>query len=204
MANPESLIPAQHTGISKEIHEHIQAVSLEEADAIFNKAKARLLEVNTWAHTAEGTSAKFLLCDSAGHALSRAAQQGDLVRIDLPGPHRSSDSGYDWVILDKVAEGIDEHHNPWAVLSTRPGPDPTAEAVDDETAHFFSDTSTGTFLIRKRGLRVEGSHYGRNELPNTDGSVLDTARAMLVTAGAYLGLSDMQWSNLVKGLLSRD
>ena len=204
MVHPESLIPEQHTGISKEIHQHIDAASTEEADELFKKVKGRLVEVNAWAHTAEGTSAKFLLCDYEGNPLNRSAQQGDLVRIDLPGPHRSSDSGYDWVILDLVSEGVDVDGSPWIVLRTRPTSDPQAVKSDDETAHFFSDASTGTFVIRRRGLRVEASHYGRNELPNTDGSLLDTARAVLVTAGAYLGLSDIQWSNLVEGLLSRD
>jgi hypothetical protein len=142
-----------------------------------------------------------MLFDAEGNVLSRKAQQGDLVRVDLPGPHRASDSGYDWVILDTLREGIDEDGNPWTILTTRPTGDPLAKEDKEETAHFFSDASTGTFVIRKKGLRVEGAHYGRNELPNTDGSMLDAARAVLVTAGAYLGLSDLQWSNLVKGLL---
>jgi hypothetical protein len=32
---------------------------------------------------------------------------------------------------------------------------------------------------------------------------MDKARAAVVTAGAYLGMSDVQWSNLVKGLLQK-
>jgi len=204
MTNPESLIPGQHTGLAKELRHHVDAASAAEADAIFLRAKDRLRSVNSWAGTAEGTSAKFLLCDSEGNALSRKAQQGDLVRIDLPGPHRSSDSGYDWVVLDTVTEGVDGDGNPWAVLTTRPTSDPLAKQDNGETAHFFSDASTGTFVLRKIGMRVECAHFGRNELPNTDGSLLDKARAVLVTAGAYLGLSDVQWSNLVKGLLAAD
>ena len=54
-----------------------------------------------------------------------------------------------------------------------------------------------------KGVRVEASHYGRNEQPNTgEGGIIDKARALLITIGAYLGLSDMQWSNLIKGLLA--
>ena len=106
MNQPESLIPEQHTGISKEVNEHADTASLQEAELLFSKAKARLLDVNNWAKTAEGTSAKFLLCDRDGKALNRTAQQGDLVRVDLPGPHRSSDSGYDWVVLDLLSEGV--------------------------------------------------------------------------------------------------
>ncbi len=202
MPDPTSLIPPQKSGIAKEVHHDLTAGSPQEASDIFNRAKTRLRSVNEWAYTAEGVSAKFLLCDAGGNALSRPARQGDIVRIDLPGPHRASDSGYDWVVLDTVEEGADEEGNPWIVLTTRPTTDPTTDKNDD-TAHFFSDASTGTFVIRQRGLRVEGSHYGRNELPNTDGSLMDKARAAVVTAGAYLGMSDVQWSNLVKGLLQK-
>lgn len=199
--NPEDLIPTQHTGVAKEVHQHVTAASEDDAAVIFNQAKDRLRSVNEWASISEGHSAKFLLCDHDGTALSRPAQQGDLVRIDVPAPHRQSNSGFDWVTLATVAEGADEGGNPWIVLTTRPTPDPTAPGAD--TAHFFDNGSTGTFLIRQHGVRVDGSHYGRNELPNTDGNLADKARALLVTVGAYLGLSDKQWEGLVKGLLQK-
>ena len=203
MKNPESLIPQQCTGVENETHHHVTADSEAAAEHMFNRAKARLLQVNEWAVTAEGMSAKFLLCDSVGSALSRPAQQGDFVRIDLPGPGRASNTGYDWVVLDPVEVGIDEAGNPWLVVITRPTADPMSNKPDEpDTAHFFSDASAGIFVIRHCGLRVEGSHYGRNEQPNTDGSFMDKARDLVVAVGAYLGLSQTQWSNLVKGLLA--
>jgi hypothetical protein len=200
MPDPKSLIPEQHTGVAKEVHHEVSASSEAEAALIFARAKERLRSVTRWAHTAEGASAKFMLSDRGGNALTRPAEQGDLVRIDLPAPGRASDSGYDWVVLDTVQEGMDDEGYPWIVLTTRPTTDPTTPG--DDTAHFFNEGSTGTFVIRQRGRVVEGSHYGRNELPNTDGNLIDKARAVMVTAGAYLGLSDVQWSHLVKGLLS--
>jgi hypothetical protein len=201
MSAPEQLIPEQHKGIAKEVHHEVTAANKEEAEAIYRQARERLLKVNEWAGTAEGVSARFLLCDSSGNAVDRLAQQGDLVRIDLPGPHRSSGSGFDWVILETVKEGQGAE-GPWIVLTTRPAPDPFVEASEG-TAHFFAEGSTGTFLVCQKGNTVEGTHFGRNEMPNTDGSLMDEARAVLVTIGAYLGLSDVQWSNLVKGLLER-
>lgn len=197
--NPETLIPEQRKGIAKEVHHVTEAASEAEAARIFQAAKDRLLHVTTWASTAEGVSAHFLLCDKSGHMLDRPARQGDLVRIDLPAPHRATGSGYDWVTLETVQEGIAED-GPWFVLTTRPASDPTNQ--DADTAHFFAEGSTGTFVIRQRGSIVSGDHYGRNELPNTDGGLLDKARALLVTTGAYLGLSDVQWNNLVKGLIA--
>ena len=200
MKNPESLLPQQEKGIAKHVQHEVSAANEAEAAAIFERAKERLLNVNRWAYTAEGTSAKFLLCDAEGNAIDRPAQQGDLVRVDLPAPHRNSGSGFDWVNLETVQEGVDKE-GPWVVLTTRPAADPFVGKED--TAHFFSEGSTGTFIIRQKGSTVEGNHYGRNEQPNTEGSLMDGARAVMVTIGAYLGLSDVQWSNLVKGLLEK-
>ncbi len=202
--NPESLIPEQHEGLAKEVRQVTEAANSAEALRIFQRAKERLLQSACWAATAEGASAKFLLYSPDGREiLHRPAGNGDLVRIDLPAPGRTSASGYDWVRLENIAEGTDDSGAPWISLTTRPMSDP--EAKSEGTAHFFSEGSTGTFIIRLRGNVVEGLHYGRNELPNTEGgNLLDKARAVLVTAGAYLGLSDVQWSNLVKGLISPD
>jgi hypothetical protein len=201
--NPESLIPEQKTGVAKHVQHTTETDSVEQAREVFLRAKQRLLQPGTWASTAEGISARFLLYDASGRTvLDRPAQQGNLVRIELPAPNRASGSGSDWVKLDTVKDGEDEE-GPWVVLTTRPTDDPTV--AEDDTAHFFSEDSTGTFLIRQRGTTVTGDHYGRNELPNTEGgSLLDKARAVLVTTGAYLGLSDVQWSNLVKGLISKE
>ncbi len=202
--NPETLIPEQREGVAKELHHTNDADSEAEAQRIFERAKKCLLQPAMWASTAEGISAKFLLYAANGETIpGRPAQSGDLVRIDLPGPHRASAGGYDWVRLENVVEGIDDGGASWISLTTRPIADP--EAAHEGTAHFFAAGSTGTFIIRLLGSRVEGHHYGRNELPNTEGgTLLDKARAVLVTAGAYLGLSDVQWGNLVKGLISAD
>ena len=198
--SPESLIPEQHEGVAKEIHHTTEAGSGAEAALLFEAAKQRLLDVTAWSAIADGASAKFLLFDHKGKAIQRSASEGDLVRIDLPGPHRASGNGYDWVALENLKEGEDAQ-GPWVTLSTRPTADPAANESD--TAHFFGAGATGTFIIRQQGTTVTGDHYGRNELPNTaEGGFLDQARALLITTGAYLGLSDVQWSNLIKGFIT--
>ena len=195
---PETLIPEQHQGIHKELHEVAEFPEESAAGAAFQTAKARLLNVNGWTETAVGESAEFRLCDTGGEPLTRSAAEGDLVRIRLPGAKRP-DGIYDWVRLASVREGVDADGCPWILLTTQPVADPQEPSAD--TAHFFDDGSTGTFIIRLNGTQVEGNHYGRNELPNTDGGILEKARALVVTIGAYLGMSDVQWRNLVKGLL---
>lgn len=198
---PEKLIPEQYQGIHKEIHEVAEHAEAHVAAEAFEEAKRRLRNVNGWTRTAVGDSAVFQLCDIDGNPVERDAEQGDLVRIRLPGAKRP-DGTYDWVQLPQIREGVDPDGHAWILLTTKPVADPTATA--DSTAHFFDDGSTGTFIIRLNGNNVEGNHYGRNELPNTEGGLLEKARALIVTIGAYLGMSDVQWRNLVKGLLGKD
>lgn len=200
----ESLIPEHQEGIAKKTHESAELTNVSEARQLFMLAKDRLLNVSQWQRIADGASGHFLLTDQNGKPLYRPAQQGDYVRINLPAPGRASEneSGYDWVILDIVKEGEDEE-GPWIVLNTRPSPDPTKP--DNDTSHFFSGKSSGTFVIRHCGKRVEAFHYGRNEQPNKEGeNLIDKVRDIAVAIGAFLGLSDVQWSNLLKGFLSQD
>lgn len=195
---PEELIPGQYQGVHKENHLTAEFDNAEAAMERFADAKARLLDVNRWKEFATGDSAEFRLCDMAGKVLDRTAQENDIVRISLPGAKRP-DGEYDWVRLVRIVEGTDPEGHRWILLTTKPIADPTVEAAS--TAHFFDDDSSGTFIIRLNGCKVEGNHYGRNELPNTEGGLLEKARALIVTIGAYLGMSDLQWRNLVKGLL---
>ncbi len=199
---PEDLIPEKHKGIHKELHEAAEHGDEQAAAKAFETAKSRLRKVNRWAQVSDGDSATFQLCNGAGKPLERAAEQGDLVRVRIPGANRP-DGVYDWVKLAQVREGVDPEGRPWILLTTQPIADPTE--ADPDTAHFFDDHSTGTFIIRQSGKRVEAAHYGRNERPNTEGGLLEKARALVVTIGAFLGMSDVQWRNLVKGFLkSRD
>lgn len=196
--NPEDLVPAQHEGVHKENHLVAELDSADAARERFEAAKARLLNVNRWQEIAAGNSADFRICDETGKVLDRSAREGDIVRISLPGAKRP-EGEYDWVRLERIIEATDPEDRPWILMTTKPIADPTADG--GSTAHFFDDGSTGTFIIRLNGNKVEGNHYGRNELPNTEGSLLEKARAIIVTIGAYLGMSDLQWRNLVKGFL---
>lgn len=198
----ETLIPEQTHGGEKHSHEERSGVTEAGAQQIFVRAVARLRNANAWKDLTQGPSAHFALCDAHGNPVQRSAQEKDLLRIELPGPRRASASGFDYACLETVREGSDEK-GPWFVLTTRPAPDPTAP--DQGAAHFFSAASTGTFVVRKQGLRVTVDHYDRNIAANTeDGKLLDKARALLVSAGAALGFSDLQWSKLSKGLLDDD
>ena len=73
------------------------------------------------------------------------------------------------------------------------------------TAHFFRSDATSTFIIERNGSRVTAFYHGRNELPNTaTPNLSDNIRNGLVAAGAIMSLSEIQWSALSKGFLTKE
>jgi hypothetical protein len=71
--------------------------------------------------------------------------------------------------------------------------------------HFFEDLATSTFVIERIGNPVTARYYGRNELPNTETSEKkDIIRNAIVATGAAAGLSELQWSALLKAFLKEE
>ena len=74
--------------------------------------------------------------------------------------------------------------------------------ANPDTAHFFAEDASSTFIIRREGKKVFAEVHGRNEQPNTDTeNLIDKARNIAVAAGAMLGFSKVQWKSLVDGLI---
>jgi len=194
--NPE-IIPAQYVGTSMDALEERIASSIEEAKTYFKTASAKLLAVNKWGDYA-GMSA-FQLIDVHGVKAERDAQEGDFIRIDIPGPGSQAGKGYDWVMIKEV-RNISERDNEILALTVRPCAHPLKQ--DGDTAHFLKDAATSTFVIKRDGFRVTAEEHGRNEVPNTAaGTLFDKSRNFMVGMAAKLGLSYPQWKSLVKGLL---
>ncbi|WP_316847303.1 hypothetical protein [Pedobacter psychrodurus] len=191
------IVPAQYMGSSMDVSEEWIGASTDEATKRFNEASAKLLTVNEWGNYA-GISA-FQLIDIHGIKADREAQEGDFIRIDIPGPGTQAGHGYDWVVIIDI-KNINEYDHQLLALTVRPSAHPLAQNGD--TAHFLKDAATSTFLIKRDGLRVTAEEHGRNEVPNTtEGSLYDKGRNFVVGMAAKLGLSYPQWKSLVKGLL---
>lgn len=204
MAEKNNIIPEQRIGNKLDTSHEYVATNSSEAERVFSMATERLRNVNIWANLCGPLSAKFSLTDERGEAVSRAVQQGDYFRIDVPGPGPSAGDGFDWV---KV-EALEENRNPSAqeesvTIRVRPAPSP--ENTKRDTAHFFSDDATSSFRVIRRGNVVRAEVHGRNEVPNTDVERKgDKVRNALVGSGAIAGISKPQWASLVKGLLNVD
>jgi hypothetical protein len=195
----EKIVPPQSGGAKKDIEHIVKAADDNDARKLFMIARNRLLDVNNWHQVAGAASARFYLTDSHGQTLSRTAEKGDYIKIDLPGPGNSEGDGFDWVYIEAIEgksnpEGFDEN----IAIRVRPTSQPTGENV----AHFFKDTATSTFIVQRAGTTVQAGEFGRNEKPNTDpDNFIDKVRNVLVGGTAIAGLSNVQWKSLVKGLI---
>lgn len=193
-------VPVQVTGTSIDVVEKITADSPYKAENLFQHSSIRLLSINNWDVYA-GISG-FQLLDKSGVRVDRLAEEGDFVRIDIPGPGTNAGKGYDWVKIEQVKR-IESAEEQILSMTVRPCAHPLSE--ENIVAHFLQNNATSTFIIRRKGLTVFAEEHGRNELPNTNqGSMFDKSRNFVVGMAAKLGLSFPQWKSLVVGLLKNN
>jgi hypothetical protein len=197
----ENIVPKNEVGSKTDTIETVEASTLQQALALFEKSKQRLLDINKWSKIAGTASAKFNLTDATGEKVTRAPQVGDFFQIDVPAPGTDTGDGYDWVRIEAIEDNSDNNAASESVaIKVRPCSNPTNNKED--TAHFFKEDATSTFIVERNGNKVTAEVHGRNEIPNTDADkTLDKVRNAIVGLGAVTGVSKLQWKNLVKGLL---
>lgn len=198
-ATLQSLIPAQVNGQHNEVEHLAETASAAEAGSLYAAAKQRLQQVNDWASYCGWLSSAFQLTDSAGRPLMRTAARGEFIRINMPGPGSSAGDGYDWVQIEK----IEEQETPelrYYLMQVRPAAQPGKDAKP--IAHFFDETATSSFLLVQQGTQVAMYILGRNEVPNQQAlNTLDKLRNAVTGSTAAVGISQLQWKALAKGVL---
>ena len=196
----DNSIPEQKEGASTNTEDSIQLPE-KEAEHFFSVVKERLLNVNAWNKYAGEAGATFCLLDASGNPLKRIAAKGDYFEIDIPGPGSKAGEGNDFVQIEDVVEVNNEKEQSLSIL-VRPSQNPKNNSKD--TAHFFSESATSSFMVKKNGNKIIAGVYGRNEKPNFEASsIVDKIRNTIVATGAVLGLSKIQWKSLVSGLLKK-
>jgi len=198
----KAYIPTHYRGKQVDLEAEVELTSEPEAKAFFNTVKSNLLNINRWYDIAMLPAATFVLTDSRGREKEKAvAEEGDLVRIDVPGPGTAAGDGYDWVQVEKIQEEIGEGVELCA-LTLRPTKSPSAQ--DEGVAHFFEEAATSTLIVKRESKRVVAFYHGRNEVVNTEMErPLDNLRNRVVGWTAKMGLSYPQWESLIQGLVKK-
>jgi len=99
-----------------------------------------------------------------------------------------------------VSEGGAHTAEEYVLMTVRPTGDP--RKAGEGIAHFYTDKSTSTFIVRRDGLVVSAGAHGRNESPNNENVDLhDKIRNTAIALMARVGLSGGQWQKLINGLI---
>ncbi|RCH56790.1 hypothetical protein DJ568_02735 [Mucilaginibacter hurinus] len=203
MAIAKAHIPEQVEGEQNDVEYYVDFPSQGEAHKLFMLAKSRIKDIGNWGALTGPASSNFAITDTAGNPAFKTAEKGDILYIDMPGPGSIAGSGVDWVRIEAMEEFEDAlGESEYIVLTVRPIANP--KKTDALTAHFFSHKSTNTFIVERTGNRVVASVHGRNEMPNTDGNLIDKARNIIVGLAGRHGLSGPHWQIFVENLLKAE
>lgn len=199
----ENLVPPNKEGKAVDLEQTTTEKSLQEATDLFQLAKTRLLNPAVWNDVAGAGTASFAIWNNETAEAERPVQENDYLQIDIPGPGPAAGEGYDWVKVEALQENAVADADESVLLRVRASTSPANQ--EPGTAHFFTDDATSTFILQRLGLTVTCSYHGRNEKANTaDVQAVDKIRNGLVATGAVVGLSEVQWTALLKGFLKKD
>ena len=195
-------IPQQEKGNHVDIKHETVLNDREKAEQLFEAAKKRLLNVSGWGEIADGISAKFQLVNAAVQEVNRPAQVDDYFKIHIPGaPSSETGEGNDWVRIENIQDETDAATD-LQIVSVRVRSASNPQKLETQPAHFFDESATSTFVVKRKGNTVSAEVHGRNEVPNLQGNgIWDTIRHTIVAISAIIGFSNQQWNNLVKGLI---
>lgn len=194
-------LPQQQTGRQTDFIHEQKYDTLEAAHTVFQGAAGRMLSVNNWHEYAGPGSAKFTLCNNQGEEVEVMAEEGFFISIDLPGPGPDAGGGVEWVLVEKLAsEGGAHTAEEYVLMTVRPAANPRKAAA--EIAHFYTDESTNSFIVRRDGMVISAGAHGRNETPNNEEVDLhDKIRNTAIALMARIGISGGQWQKLVNGFI---
>ncbi len=197
----KKLVPPQEEGSKSDTAHSVTMKTEDEARELFDMAKNRLLDIANWDKLCGLVTGKFHLTDSQGNQINGLAKVNDYLKIDVPGPGSETGHGFDWVRVEAIEEDNPDSDSEELVMKVRPASNPNNN--DDNTAHFFKEEATSTFIVKREKNIVSAEVHGRNELANVkQDSPLDKLRNALTALSAMLGFSSTQWKKLVKGLVS--
>ena len=197
-----NIVPPQVTGKDVEADASIELDNDTAAIDFYEIAKKRLLDVNQWHELAGLISAKFQLTDENGNELHDEVQQGNYIRVDIPGPGSKEGDGYDRVFVEELSEVAFENIQS---IGFRVRPSTNPKEGSEHIAHFYDPAATSNFMVSREGIVVTATIIDRNIKPNDDAeSVTDKIRHTVAGMAAIGSFSKMQWQNLAEGLIKKE
>ncbi|HEX2629811.1 MAG TPA: hypothetical protein VHM26_12385, partial [Chitinophagaceae bacterium] len=148
-----TIVPEQETGIQSDTVEKKELPDVESAGKFFTRLRECLLNVNNWQKYSDGLSASFELMNPLGAPKRTQPEIGDHFRINIPAPGTDAGNGYDWVRIEKMEDQRGDDEDIF-IMQVRPSPNPHTPHSDEEVAHFFNDTATSSFIVRRSGNTV--------------------------------------------------
>jgi hypothetical protein len=198
--NTSDIVPNQESGKAIDAVSSIELTDQNEARNLFEHVRKRLQNVKEWKQYAGNLSAEFQLVDTNGVEIQREPAKGDYLKIDIPGPGSESGDGFDWVRIEEIVSTATPDSESFG-FRVRPTENP--HDIERETAHFYSNESTSSFIVERTGNKVTASIHDRNTKPNTEaGRPADKIRDVVVGTAGALTFSKLQWKNLTDGLLN--
>lgn len=198
----KQMVPPQEQGKAIDAVSSVDMQEEKMAKVFYLEVKRRLQDVSQWHEIAGGLSARFQLVDANGEEVNRPPQNGDFMRIDIPGPGTGSGNGYDWVRVEEVQDEVLPMFERYG-FRVRPARHP--DKPGEDISHFFSDESTSSFLIIREGNIIKAAVYDRNTKPNTAATnLVEKVRDMITGNASVLIFSKLQWKSLTEGLVDTD
>jgi len=194
------IVPNQESGKAIDAVSSVELADENDARNLFEDVRKRLQNVKEWKRYAGNLSAEFQLVDTNGMEVQREPAKGDYLKIDIPGPGSKSGDGFDWVRIEEIVSTSTPDSESFG-FRVRPTENP--HDIERETAHFYSNESTSSFIVARTGNKVTASVHDRNTKPNTEaGRPGDKIRDVVVGTAGALTFSKLQWKNLTDGLLN--
>ena len=189
-----SLIPPAGDEPHKEFMEEQVCTTTAAAENLFEKAVHQMRQPHRWKDLAGVLSADFQPHTSRGKPFEGPVKEGDLLKIKvgslLP-------LGEDWVVISHFVAAQEKEVSA-AALQVHP----CAPPATGTTEHFFDACATSTWIICRQNTTVRAYYYGRQEVANEESKgLLRTVRDKVVAAAAVMGIADLQWKALLKGML---
>ncbi len=185
---PSQLKGGSHDTETKKILDNSELLNSE-----FQRIQKKFLDINSWSEYFEKGLPKFELHNSDGTPIQRSPQIGDYIKILL---NTHSPKNYIWVRIDMI-----DYTNPDSLMiqirpSTVPG-----QQFAGRIIHFFSSTSTSTFILSKGKDYIKAAVYGRNETANSNANFINSIKNIFISLSSKLGSSKINWKNFTDGIL---